>query len=162
MLKYFAGLNTDECAAALGVSRRAVQAWVRRSNRSGVDGLRHRAGQGRRGKLSPVERQRLVARMESGPRPEDQVCTLRGRDFQRILRDEFGKLYHLNGVYALLHRLGYSCLMPRPRHRKADARAQEAFKKTLWGRSKWTEKHTPTSAWKSGSKMRPASANKAR
>ena len=37
MLRYFAGLNTDECAAALGVSRRTVtnewqlaRAWLYR------------------------------------------------------------------------------------------------------------------------------------
>jgi len=44
---------------------------------------------------------------------------------QRIRR-----FYRLSGVYALLHRLGYRCLMPRPRHPKADSQAQEAFKKS--------------------------------
>ena len=107
------GRTAVEIAETLGVSRRPVQEWVRRYNQSGVEGLRHRPGQGRRAKLSSEERDRLVARLESGPRKEDQVCALRGRDLQRILKDEFGKLYHLNGVYALLHRLGAAKILGR-------------------------------------------------
>lgn len=124
------GRPAEEIAKALDVSRRVVQKWVHRYNRSGVEGLRHRPGQGRRERLTLEERTRLCGCIEAGPRKEDEVCTLRGRDLQRILKQEFGKLYHLNGVYALLHRLGYSCLMPRPKHPKGDPQAQEAFKKT--------------------------------
>ena len=151
-----------EIAGSLGVSRRPVQEWVRRYNQHGVDGLNRRPGQGRRGKLSPKERDRFAVRIEAGPRPGDQVCTLRGRDFQRILKEEFGKLYHLNGVYALLHRMGYSCLMPRPKHRKAHLEVQEAFKKTLWCRSTRSAERIPKSTSKSGSRMKRALVNKAR
>jgi transposase len=35
--------------------------------------------------------------------------------------------YTLDGIYPLLHRLGYSCLAPRPRHEKQDLAAQRAF-----------------------------------
>ncbi len=148
-------------AESLGVSRRPVQEWVRRYNQDGVEGLSRRPGQGRRGKLSSEERDRLAARIEAAPRPDDHVCALRGRDVQRILKEEFGKLYHLNGVYALLHRLGYSCLMPRPQHRKADPEAQEAFKKKSWSRSRRSAKHIGTRASKSGSRMKRALVNKA-
>ena len=156
------GRTAEQIAAALGASRRAVQEWVRRYNQAGVEGLQRRPGQGRRQTLSAQERDRLVARIEDGPRAEDQVCTFRGRDVQRIVQQEFGKLYHLSGVYALLHRLGYSCLMPRPKHRKADPKAQQAFKKTSWQRSRRSAKYTPNNAWKSGSRMKPVSASKAR
>jgi transposase len=56
---------------------------------------------------------------------------LYGRDIQQILQRDFGVIYTLDGVYKLLHRLGYSCLKPRSRHEKADPRLQETFKKTL-------------------------------
>jgi transposase len=48
------------------------------------------------------------------------VCALRGRDAVRILKNEFGVEYTLDGVYDLLARLGLACLKPRPRHRKND------------------------------------------
>jgi len=156
------GRTAEEIASTLDVSRRPVQAWVRRYNESGVQGLRHRPGQGRRERLSSQDRERLVARIEAAAQPADQVCTLRGRDFQRILKEEFGKPYRLSSVYALLHRLGYSCLMPRPRHRKADPAAQEAFKKKSWVRSRRSAKPIPAGGWKSGSKTKRGSGNKAR
>ena len=46
-----------------------------------------------------------------------------------ILEREFGISYTLDGAYDLLHRLGYSCLKPRPRHERADPAAVEAFKR---------------------------------
>lgn len=156
------GRTAVEIAETLGASRRRVQEWVRRYNQSGVEGLEHRPGQGRPEKLSSEERDRFVARLESGPQIGDQVCTLRGRDVQRILKDEFGKLYHLNGVYALLHRLGYSCLRPRPKHRKADLETQETFKKTSAHQSKRFARPIPMSVSKSGSRMKRASVSKAR
>ncbi len=62
-----------------------------------------------------------------GPPPADEVCSLRGKDMQRILAEEFQLLRSLAGVYHLLHRLGYSYLRPRPRHRKADPVKQAEF-----------------------------------
>jgi hypothetical protein len=56
---------------------------------------------------------------------------LRGVDVQRILANEFGLLRSLSGVYHLLHRLGYSDLRPRPRHRKADPEQQAALTREL-------------------------------
>ena len=56
------------------------------------------------------------------------VIRLRGKDVQRILREEKGVTLSLNAAYATLHRLGYSCLAPRPRHEKQDLAAQEKFK----------------------------------
>jgi len=156
------GRTAEEIAAALDASRRPVQEWVRRYNQSGVEGLRRRPGQGRREKLSLKERDRLCTRIEAAPREEDEVCTLRGRDIQRILHKEFGKLYHLNGVYALLHRLGYSCLMPRPKHQKADPQAQEAFKKTSQLGSRASARLIRWSGWRSGSRTKRASVSKAR
>jgi len=156
------GRTAEEIAEALDASRRPVQEWVRRYNQGGVDGLRRRPGQGRREKLSLEQRERLCARLEAGPREEDEVCTLRGKNIQRLLQTEFGKLYHLNGVYALLHRLGYSCLMPRPRHPQADPQAQEAFKKKSWRRSRPSGRNILTSAWRFGSRTKRGSASKAR
>ena len=47
------------------------------------------------------------------------------------LAHEFGVLRSLAGIYHLLHRLGYSYLRPRPRHRLANPQAQEDFKLAL-------------------------------
>jgi transposase len=128
------GYTAPAIALSLGLSRRVCQEWVYRYNASGLEGLQDRRGRAPGLPLSPEQQQQVCERIEAGPLATDEVCTLRGRDFQRILAEEFGLLRSLASVYHLLHRLGYSCLRPRPRHRKANPQQQAEFLKELPGR----------------------------
>lgn len=124
------GWNVPKVAQALTLKERAIRNWIHHYNQCGLEGLRDHL-QGRAAKLSSSQKEQLQRRIEAGPRPQDGVCALRGEDIRRILRDEFGLSYSLNGVYYILHQeLGMSYLKPRPRHHQADPSAQEAFKKT--------------------------------
>ena len=87
---------------------------------------------------------------------------MHGPDVRRILEREFGVMYTLQGVYDLLHRLGYSSLMPRPRHKDADPVAQEAFKKGLPSGSPRSPRPTPASGSRSGSRTRRGSGSRGR
>jgi transposase len=122
------GEETEGIQGALLRSRGFVQRWAYAYRDHGVGGLKDKPRGGRKPRLSPESEAALRARIQAGPRPEDGVCTLRGKDIRRILEDEHGQKYSLNGVYDILHRLGYSCLAPRPRHEKQDPAAQETFK----------------------------------
>lgn len=124
------GFTCPAIVKMTGYSRRAIQKWVARYNQGGIKGLRDEPRSGRPVKLSPDKQAQFCVRVDAGPKPSDGTATLYGRDLQRIMEREFGVLYTLDGVYKLLHRLGYSCLKPRPRHEKADPAVQEAFKKT--------------------------------
>lgn len=155
------GFTAPEIATCTGFSRRTVQEWVARYNREGVAGLETKPGRGRKGPLSAEEVERLKQRIEAGPLPEDGVCTLRGRDIKRILLAEFGKLRSLSAVYGLLHRLGYSSLVPRPQHPQSDPAAQEDFKKSSvsdWARSK---PRIPAAGCRFSTKTKRGSGNKA-
>ena len=66
-------------------------------------------------------------RVLAGPTEGDGVCALRGRDFIRILEEEFGVRYELSGVYDLLRRMDLSVLVPRPQHRESDPKAMKAW-----------------------------------
>lgn len=128
------GHTAPQIARTLDASRRSVQEWVRRYNQQGLEGLVDRRG-GNRRHLTHEQEQQIIAyvdRLAADPREGVR----RGQDLRRWIEQQFHVLYSLNGIYELLHRLGYSCLMPRPRHAKADPAAQEAFKKTRWRRSK--------------------------
>jgi transposase len=125
------GFTAPAIAMSVGLSRRICQRWVARYNADGLEGLEDRRGQEPKPTLTPEQEQQVCQRLEAGPRPEDQVCSLRGVDVQRILATEFGVRRSLPAIYHLLHRLGYSYLRPRPRHRRADPQAQEAFKCVL-------------------------------
>lgn len=123
------GLEGDEIALRLGRSPRFVDEWVGRYRRGGIAALRPKKQPGRRPKLTPRQEEQLKARLDAGPRDSDGVCTLRGRDVCRIIEREFGVVHTLGGIYDVLRRLGYSSLVPRPRHRKNDPAAMERFER---------------------------------
>lgn len=122
------GWEAPRIAEALSSNRRTVQTWVYRYRDGGVAALVARKPPGQRSRLPPDRAPAFIARMTAGPRPGDGVCTLRAKDAQRILLDEFGVAYRLQSVYDLMHRLGLSCLKPRPRHERSDPEAMRRFK----------------------------------
>jgi transposase len=121
------GWTAPAVAMAVGLTRRICQRWVRRYNEDGLSGLDDRRGHEPRFPLTPEQQEQVRQRLDAGPTDQDEVCSLRGKDVQRILAQEFNLLRSLAGVYHLLHRLGYSYLRPRPRHRKADPEKQAGF-----------------------------------
>ena len=125
------GQPAPAIARALGCSRRAVQAWVARYNRGGVAALQERPHTGRPPRLAAADVPRFRDRLEAGPTPEDGVCTFRCHDLRRILQEEFGVSLRRQAIYDLLHRLGYSSLMPRPRHEQTNPEVQEFFKEIV-------------------------------
>ncbi len=151
--------TAPQIVEATSVSRRTVQEWVQRYNVGGLEGLADRRRGGNRRHLTADQETQVCQYLDrAAADPHDSVR--RGEDLRRWLEAQFGVLFSLTGVYDLLHRLGYSCLVPRPRHAKADPQAQAAFKKTLWRKSKRLRAGTRTNASKSGSRTKPASANR--
>jgi transposase len=123
------GHTAPAIARNLGVSRRTVQDWVRWYNQEGVERLEGKVAPGTPPPLAPEALDQFLARIEAGPRPEDQVCALRGIEAQRILHQEFGVLRSLSTTLRILHQARFAKLLPRPQHPDADPAAQEAFKK---------------------------------
>lgn len=156
------GFTAPEIATCTGFSRRVVQTWVARYNREGLAGLKTKPGRGRKPPLTPAEEEQLKQRLDAGPLPDDGVCALRGKDVRRILQCEFGQLRSLNAVYGLLHRLGYSSLVPRPQHPQADPAAQDEFKKNSATGSRRSKRNIPAAGCKSSMKTKRGSASKGR
>ncbi|MBV8232406.1 MAG: helix-turn-helix domain-containing protein, partial [Planctomycetaceae bacterium] len=125
------GRSATEVTQALGCSVRAVQNWVARYNQGGLQALAERPHTWRRPRLSGPELLRFQERLEAGPTPEDGICTFYGRDLQRILVLEFGVLMSLQAGDVLLHRHGFSSLMPRPQHKDADEELQAIFQEVV-------------------------------
>ena len=101
-------------------SRRFVQRWVYVYRDGGIDAICPKRQTGRPRKLTGPEEVQLRERILAGAKPQDAVCSLRGQDIRRIINSEFGVEYSLPSVYVVLHRLGLSCLQPRPKHKKND------------------------------------------
>jgi len=156
------GESTPTIMRMLGRSRGFVQRWCYVYRDHGLDAVTPTSPPGRPPQLSPEQQAAFKRRVLAGPTEADGVCTLRGLDFIRILEEEFGVRYKLSGVYDLLHRLGLSVLTPRPQHRKADPQAMAQWVERAPFLSRRCASSTPTSVWRSGSRMKRASVSKAR
>ena len=125
------GHSAPAIARALGGSRRAVQAWVGRSNQGGLAALQERPHTGRPPRLVAAEVPRFRDRLEAGPTPEDGVCTFPCQDVRRILEEQFDVRLRRQAISELLHRRGYSSLRPRPQHQQAHPEVQEFFQEIV-------------------------------
>jgi transposase len=121
-------VETAQIQRTLNRSRGFVQRWAYASRDGGVEALKDKPRGGSVGKISGDQALLLKAHIDAGPTPQDKVCTLRGKDVQRIAKAELGTDVSLTSVYRLLHKMGYSCLAPRPRHERQDLDAQRKFK----------------------------------
>ena len=154
------GYTTPQIRHMLARSKNFVQRWNYAYRDGGIGALLPKPNPGRPVKLSRQQEQAFKQRMLAGPTEEDIVCTLRAKDAFTILRQEFGVPYSLPGVYALLHRLGLSCLKPRPQHRKNDPKAMEQWLQQAPLLSSTSETNTPRKPSRSGTRTKPGSASK--
>jgi transposase len=158
------GASRAEAARAAGMDRQTLRDWVHRSNEEGLAGLRDRRRPGPRPRLTPEQEAELVAAVERGPDPDrDGVVRWRRVDLKALIETRFAVRLHERSVGKVLRRLGFARLSVRPRHPKADAAAQAAFKKAS---PRWSRRRCPStpaaSRSRSGSWTRPASASRAR
>lgn len=120
----------DKLAVAdtLHRSKSFVEDWVYAYRDRGIGALKPNKPTGRPRKLTREQEAAFLERVDAGPTDADRVCTLRGSDLRRILEHEFGATYSQRGVYALMRRLGYSSLKPRPIHEHHDPAKAHQFK----------------------------------
>jgi transposase len=129
------GIEKLDIARAIGRSKSFVEDWVYGSRDASdparaLDALRPTKQPGMTPRLARGREREFLARVDESPRESDGVCTLRGRDLRRILREEFGADYSERGVCTLMKRLGYSSLTPHPIHEKHDAKRAQDFKES--------------------------------
>lgn len=157
------GRKTEEIMDMLGRSKNFVQRWCYAYRDGGSAAIAAKRQTGRPTKLPRQKESQLTQRILAGPtEADDGICVLRGKDVQQILENEFGVQYTLFGVYDLMHRLGLSCLKPRPRHRKNDPETMQKWLEQAPLLSSTCETKTPANRSKSGSRMKRESASRER
>ena len=126
------GLSRADAAKAGGMDRQTLRDWAHRFNEEGPDGLKNRAGAGRRRLLTDQQMAELSVIVETGPDPEvDGVVRWRRIDLKRVIEDRFGITYSERAISDLLAVLSFSHISGRPQHPKQDSQVIEAFKKTF-------------------------------
>ena len=124
------GLIRAEAARLAGMERQALRDAVVRYNAEGLAGLYDRPKPGRPPRLSAGEQAALAARVVRDPDPEkDGVAAWTRADLCRWLEDRFEQKLHPSSLSRVLRRLDLSRQKTRPVHPRADAAAQERFRK---------------------------------
>ena len=136
-------LEREEISSIVGRCRQFVDEWVGRYRRQGLAGLYAKKQRGAQPKLTAQQQVELVDWLERGPAEEEKLAAYNGPILREKIQEHFGKLYSLNGIYALLHRLRYNDLMPRTTHPDTDPAVLESFKKKSSPR-RWQRSRPPT------------------
>ena len=118
------GWQIKSAAEAVGVRYRSAQRWLEWYRDGGIEEVvsRRMGGVGQPRYLSDEQESRLV----------DEVGSGRFRTAGEIaewVESEYGVRFKGNSIYSVLERLRCSPKVPRPRHHKADVRAQKSWKK---------------------------------
>ena len=125
------GMSRTDAAKVGGMDRQTLRDWAHRFNDEGPDGLKNRAGAGRRRLLTDAQMAELSVIVETGPDPAiDGVVRWRRIDLKRVIEERFGVSYSERAISGLLAALSFSHISGRPRHPKQDRRVIAAFKKT--------------------------------
>ena len=151
-------------AQAGGMDRQTLRDWVHRYNAAGLKGLADRPRSGRPARLSQAQLAEVAQWVNDGPDPEAEgVVRWRCVDLQVRIAAKFEVDLHERTVGKLLEKLGFSNMSARPIHPKSDPQAQEIFKKTSPNSLRPQSRlGSPNCRSKSGFRMKPASASKAR
>jgi transposase len=116
-----------------GLSTSCLYDWQRAFLLHGLESLRYRHGGGRRSKLTPKQKQRLVELLEAGPLVVGCETACWDAVLIRVLIwREFGVLYNRQYVCTLLHNLGFSFQKARFVSDHLDT-----VKRLVWLEQKW-------------------------
>jgi len=155
------GRQTPQIIKALGRSGGFVQRWAYVYRDGGIDTIAAKSPPGMPPTMSASQQRQFLDRFAAGPTEADGGhCTVRRADAVRILAQEFGVSYSLSGVYYLRHRLDFSCLKPRPKHRKQDPKAQKQWLDEAPLLSRRSSETIPPRQSKCGSRTKRGSASK--
>jgi transposase len=122
------GRSGRAVARVVGLSERWVAEIVRRYDGGGPDGLgdRRRGDAGAKPLLDEAQREALVRALRGAP-PEGGLWS--GPEVAAWIARTTGREVHPQRGWDYLKKLGFTLKRPRPRHARADAAAQAAFKK---------------------------------
>ncbi len=124
------GASRADAARVVGRERQSLRDAVLRYNAESLAGLHDRPRSGRPEKLSLAQQEELRAWVLAGPDPEaDGISSYRLLDIAAHIQKRWAASYGLSALSRMLHRMGLSWQTTRPAHPKADAEAQELYKK---------------------------------
>ena len=130
-------LSREIIARRLKTDSDQVREWIRRYNESGLAGLKDKPGRGNKPTMTARQQKALGQALERSPREaavNSNIWT--GRAAQEYLARKGWFKGSLGGVYAIIHRLGFTLQRPNRQSLEADPKAAKRFLSQLAGGGK--------------------------
>ena len=109
LLSLIQGQSYAQAAELAGVTRQTVYNWTYDLILYGLESLRYKKSPGRPGRLTKMQKRRLVELIEAGPEAADFATGCwTSLLIQQLIEREFGVLYNRYYVCELLRNLGFS------------------------------------------------------
>lgn len=105
-----------------GITRMTLMSWIYKFKASSTEGLKIKAGRGRKRKIPLAAEKSAKNMIEKNP-------TITIDEVRLKIIEKHGISPSRTTVYRLMKRLSFSYITPRPRHYKAQEDLQEDFKK---------------------------------
>ena len=112
----------SKVADIFGVSRVAIMAWIRDFSELGIDGLKIKAGRGRKSILLNEEVEKVKEWIKEDPNLTIKAIRLK-------IKELFNKNLSTGATHNLLKKQNLSYITPRPSHYKKDDSSHGEFKK---------------------------------
>lgn len=137
------GRTSGELAGILKAPRSRVSEWLSLYQSHGVEGLLEGYRSGRPARLTAKQRTHLADILDSGPVAYGLDSGLWTSPMLAwVIEEEFGVVYHPGHVRKLLHQMGFSVQRPRRVLARADARAQDRWRRRTYPNLKKKPKPT--------------------
>jgi putative transposase len=158
------GASRTHAAKSAGMERQTLRDWVHRYNAEGIEGLKDRPNPGRKPLLNEEQLSELDRIVETQLNPDtNAVVRWRCCDLKAEIKKRFDVEISERSVGRILRERGFRRLSVRPKHPKADeahqANSARIFPPHYGTACPSTPRLSPS---KSGFKMKPALARKAR
>ena len=122
-------VSTTIVAEVLGVAAETVWRWAKAYGNDGVEGLYPKPRKTKRSKLTPAQKEDVLAWVDERRTPEGKGVHWTLERLRQAIADEFNVTLGINTIWVWLRKENRKIKVPRPKHYKADEVAQEDFKK---------------------------------
>lgn len=128
------GLNQNQIAKRFGVTRGAVNHWVKARENGGKRDLRGKPHPGRPRKLEPPQLRMLAKQLTKGAEAHGFTGAFWTTPrIARLIEERFGVEYHPGHVWRILHDdLGWTWQKPARRATERDEEATRTWKAEVW------------------------------
>jgi transposase len=131
------GHSNTQIAERLGTTPQSVGRWRRVHQKRGDTALVAKPAPGRPSRLSPRQKQSLVARLLKGARANGFATDLwTCPRIAELIARRYGVHYHVDHISRLMGSLGFSCQKPERRALERDAEAIRQWIQKDWPRIK--------------------------